>query len=248
VPNAVATAVAEAPPSGASRRVRPRFYLWLALWMLAIVVIGFWPTYFAPTFRGTLAIPTVVHAHALVFLGWMALLVAQAIVAAKGNIRLHRRIGRWGIVYGCLVIAIGLIVGPASAVIKVNSGVWTRDRAAGSLLVNVGDMVSFAVWFGAAIWYRARPEIHKRLMVVATVALLVAALARWTFVGSGLARAGIWLSPIFIGMVHDWITRRRIHPVYTIGSIALFLFAFRLLLARSETWLTIGRPIIDALR
>jgi hypothetical protein len=109
-------------------------------------------------------------------------------------------------------------------------------------------MVSFAVWFGAAIWYRARPEVHKRLMVVATVALLVAALARWTFVGSGLARAGIWLSPIFIGMVHDWITRRRIHPVYAIGSIALFLFALRLLVAGSETWLRIGRPIIDALQ
>ena len=69
-------------------------------------------------------------------------------------------------------------------------------------------MLSFAVWFGAAIW----------------------------------------LSPIFIGMLHDWITRRRIHPVYTIGSIALFLFAFRLLVARSETWLNIGRPIIDSLR
>jgi hypothetical protein len=169
------------------------------------------------------------------------------IVAANGNIRLHRRIGRWGIAYGCVVILMGLIVGPASAIIKFNAGVWTRDEAARSLLVTLGDMLSFAVWFGAAIWYRARPEVHKRLMVVATVALLFAALARWTFVGSGLARAGIWLSPIFIGMVHDWITRRRIHPVYAIGSIALFLFALRLLVARSETWLRIGRPIIDAL-
>jgi hypothetical protein len=49
-------------------------------------------------------------------------------------------------------------------------------------------------------------------------------------------------------MVHDWITRRRIHPVYAIGSIALFLFALRLLVAGSETWLRIGRPIIDALQ
>jgi hypothetical protein len=212
------------------------------------VVIGFWPTYFSPLLRGTLAISTVVHAHALVFLGWMTLLMAQVIVAAQGNIRLHRRIGRWGIAYGCVVIVIGLIVGPANAVIKLNAGVWTRDQAARSLLVNVGDMVSFAAWFGAAIWYRARPEIHKRLMVVATVVLLFAALARWTFIGSGLARFGIWLSPVFVGMVHDWITRRRIHPVYTIGSIALFLFALRLLAANSQPWLRIGRPIIDALR
>lgn len=209
--------------------------------------LGFWSTYFAPLVRGMLAIPTVVHAHALVFLGWMGLLMAQVIVAARGNIRLHRRIGRWGIAYGCIVTVMGLIVGPANAVIKLNSGVWTRDQAARSLL-NIGDMVSFAAWFGAAIWYRARPEVHKRLMVVATVALLFAALARWTFIGSGLARAGIWLSPIFIGMAHDRITRGRVHPVYIIGSITLFLFALRLLVGNSEAWLRIGRSIVDALR
>ena len=247
-PNAVASAPAAARPRIATApRVRSRFHVWLGLWMFAIVVIGFWPTYFSPLLRGTLAIPTVVHAHALVFLGWMGLLMAQVIVAARGNIRLHRRIGRWGIAYGCVVIVIGLIVGPANAVIKFNSGVWTRDEAARSLLVTFGDMVSFAIWFGAAIWNRARPEVHKRLMVVATVVLLFAALARWTFVESGLARAGIWLSPIFIGMVYDWITRRRVHPVYIIGSITLFLFAFRLIFANSEAWLRIARPIVDAL-
>ena len=85
-------------------------------------------------------------------------------------------------------------------------------------------------------------------MVVATVALLFAALARWTFVGSGLARAAIWLSPIFIGMVHDWNTRRRVHPVYILGSVTLFLFALRLLVAGSEGWLRVGRPIIEVLR
>lgn len=248
-PHAVATAAAAARPGiSAPSRVRSHFHVWLGLWMLAIVVIGFWPTYFSLLVRGALAIPAVVHAHALVFLGWMGLMMAQVIVAARGHIRLHRAIGRWGIGYGCVVIVMGLIVGPTSAVIKFNSGVWTRDEAARSLLVNIGDMVSFAAWFGAAIWFRARPEVHKRLMVVATVALLFAALARWTFVGSGLARAGIWLSPIFIGMVHDWVTRRRVHPVYAIGSIALFLFAFRLLVANSESWLRIGRPIFDGLR
>jgi hypothetical protein len=236
------------PSVAAPPRVRSRFHVWLGLWMVAIVLVGFGRTYFVPLLRGTLAKPTVVHVHALVFLGWMTLMMAQVIVASRGNIRLHRRIGRWGIAYGCAVIVMGLTVGLASAVIKVNAGTWTRDQAAGSLLVNFGDMVSFAAWFGAAIWYRAQPEVHKRLMVVATVVLLFAALARWTFVGSGLARAGIWLSPIFIAMVHDWITRRRVHPVYILGSIALFFFTFRLLVTGSETWLRIGRPILDAVR
>jgi uncharacterized membrane protein YozB (DUF420 family) len=63
--------------------------------MVTVVLVGFGQTYFVPLLRGTLAIPMVVHVHALVFLGWMALVMAQVIVAARGNIRLHRRIGRW---------------------------------------------------------------------------------------------------------------------------------------------------------
>lgn len=227
--------------------MRSRFHVWLGLWMPTIVLIGFGRSYFVPLLRGTSAFPAVIHVHALVFLGWMALMMTQVIVAARGNIRLHRRIGQWGIAYGCVVIIMGVTVALANAVIKVNTGIWTFDKAAASL-VNLGDMVSFAAWFGAAIWYRARPEIHKRLMVVATVALLFAALARWTFIGSGLARAAIWLSPIFIGMVCDWRTHRRVHPVYIFGSITLFAFALRLLASNSEAWLTIARPILGALR
>lgn len=87
------------------------------------------------------------------------------------------------------------------------------------------------------VWGRAQPEepAHPYRIRANDLANPIAALARWTFVGLGFARAGIWLSPIFVGMVHDWIARRRIHPVYTIGSIALFLFGLRLLVAGSES-------------
>jgi hypothetical protein len=84
-PSDLAVAPAEAQPIGAPRRVRSRFHVSLGLWMLAIVVLGFWPTYFAPMWRGTLTIPAVVHAHALVFLGWMTLLIVQEIAAANGT-------------------------------------------------------------------------------------------------------------------------------------------------------------------
>ena len=37
------------------------------------------------------------------------------------------------------------------------------DRAAGFLLIILGDMALFGVFFVAAIIYRRNPEIHKRL-------------------------------------------------------------------------------------
>jgi hypothetical protein len=49
-------------------------------------------------------------------------------------------------------------------------------------------------------------------------------------------------------MVHDWITRRRIHPVYAIGNIALFLFALEVACRALRNMVEDRRPIVDALR
>ncbi|MNC85830.1 hypothetical protein D3C83_14440 [compost metagenome] len=172
--------------------------------------------------------------------------MAQVILAARGQIRRHRQVGRYGIAYGWLVLAMGLVAGPAAGVLHVRAGEWTADRAAGFLLVTFGDMVLFGACFGAAVAYRARPEIHKRLMVAATVALLFAAVGRMNIASLPLATA-VWLSPLFVGMAYDWRIRGRVHPAYIIATTGLFLGAFRVLWERSETWLRISRPLIDAL-
>ena len=227
-------------------RVRSPFYLGLTAFMVGIVLVGFWPSYFGPMLRGNVARPAVIQAHGLIFVGWMALLVTQVVLAVRGRTQLHRKVGRYGIAYGWLVIAMGIIVGPAASIIHINAGEWTRDRGAAFLLVTFGDMVLFGSFFAAAVAYRARPEIHKRLMVAATVALLFAAVGRMNFASQGIA-ALVWLAPMFVGMAHDWFTRRRVHPAYVIGTIGLFVGGTRILFENSSFWLSIGRPIIDAL-
>ena len=241
-----ATAAA-APSTRAATRTRQRsgFYVGLSAFMIAIVVVGFWATYFGPLLRGQIARPAIIQAHGLIFVGWMALLMAQVVLASRGRIQLHRAVGRYGIAYGWVVIAIGLVAGPAASVIHVRAGEWTADRGAGFLLVTFGDMVLFGSCFAAAVAYRARPEIHKRLMVAATVALLFAAVGRMTFITSPPLAGLVWLSPLLIGMAHDWITRRRVHPVYIVTTIGLFIGATRILFAESEAWLRLGRPLLD---
>jgi hypothetical protein len=231
----------------APRRVRTRFYAGLSAFMIGIVVVGFWPSYFGPMLRGQVARPAVIQAHGLVFVGWMALLMAQVMLAARGRIQLHRKVGRYGIAYGWLVVAMGLVVGPAASVIHVRAGEWTRDRGAGFLLITFGDMVLFGACFAAAVAYRQRPEIHKRLMVAATVALLFAAIGRMGFISSPPLAGLVWLSPLLIGMVHDKVTLGRVHPVYIITTVGLFIGGTRVLFEQSEVWLRIGRPLLDAL-
>ena len=229
------------------RRGRTRFYAGLTAFMIGIVVVGFWPSYFGPLLRGQVARPAVIQAHGLVFVGWMALLMAQVVFAARGKIQLHRTVGRYGVAYGWLVVAMGLVVGPAASVIHVRAGEWTHDRGAGFLLTTFGDMVLFGACFAAAVAYRHRPEIHKRLMIAATVALLFAAVGRMSFIGSQPLAGLVWLSPLLIGMVHDKITMGRVHPVYVITTVGLFIGGTRILFEQSEIWLWIGRPLLDAL-
>jgi hypothetical protein len=128
----------------------------------------------------------------------------------------------------------------------LRAGEWTQTRAAGFLLITLGDMVLFGSLFGAAIAYRRKPEIHKRLMVGATVALLFAAVGRIPGLDQKVpALLAIWLSPVLIGMAYDWRTRGRPHPAYVVSALWLFAGALRVTQLESEIWLRTGRAILD---
>jgi hypothetical protein len=215
--------------------------------MGVLVLVGFWPSYFGPLLRGITERPWVIQMHGLVFVGWMVLLVAQAILAAMGRIATHRKIGNAGIGYGALVFVWGLIVSFAAPVIHMRKGEWDLDRAASFLLVPLGDMALFGTLFGAAVLYRNKPEIHKRFILAATVALLFAAVGRMAFIKSPFLTVLLWLSPLLIGMAYDVVKRRRIHGAYFI-SLALLLAGFsRVLFLQSNAWMTIGRTVIRAI-
>jgi hypothetical protein len=218
-------------------------YLAMTLILTAIAVRGFWPTYFGPLFSGGLTRPWIIHVHGAIFSGWMVLLLAQVSLVSLAQVHVHRRVGIVGIAYGTLVLGIGLLVSFVAPVLHVRAGEWTLDRAAGFMLLPLVDMVLFAGFFGAAIAYRRRPEIHKRLMLAATVALAFAAVARMAF-DSPVVFLLVWLSPLFAAMAFDVYTRRRVHPVYFI-SVAVLAAAFiRIFYMQSQGWLKIGRALL----
>jgi hypothetical protein len=236
------TATAGAPPRRGRREIRA-FFVAIAVLMTLIALAGFWPSYFGRILSGGVQRHWIIHLHALIFSGWLLLLMAQVLLVFRRRTALHRRLGRFGIVYGGLVLLMGLAASIASPVLHIRAGEWTLDRAATFLIYPLGDMVLFAALFGAGIAYRRKPEVHKRLLLLATVALLFAPVGRME-IASDLLALLVWLFPLLLGMAYDFWARRRVHPTYLIGLIILLTGAARMYFERSEGWLRVGRAIL----
>lgn len=218
-------------------------------------------TGFAPSLYESLVLGVsrhwVIHLHAAVFLGWLALLIGQAVLAARGHIALHRRIGNVGIAYGVAVLVLGLVAGLLVPVNYVEAGIWPLDRGASFLATIFADMALFGGFFGAAIAYRRRPEIHKRLMLLAAVALALPGVARIWFIASMLAGepdatalvtlSAVWLLPVLAAMAYDLATSRRVHPAYLIGAVILLVSIARVPLAQTDVWRAFGRAVLTPL-
>ena len=214
-----------------------RLFLSLTALSIGIVVVGFWPSYFGPLIRGVVDRPDFIHFHAMVFSGWMALFVAQVVLASTGRIATHRKVGNIGIAYGIGIFFVGVFTAIAMFDLRVEAG--EIEQARRQVLAPLTDMIVFPIFFGAAIYYRRKPEMHKRLMLVATNVLLIAAALRLRAFGDPLPfalRIAIWVSPVMLAMAYDYFTRRLIHPAYVVGLIGLLILSQRGRLQGTAFW------------
>jgi hypothetical protein len=226
-----------------ARRRDHQFYVGITLFLITTVVIGFWPSYFGTLLTGGAARPFVMHLHGAIFTGWMALLLLQVGLASTGRVSVHRRVGNIGIWYGASVFVMGVIATFAAPVMHVRAGEWTIDQAAGFLVFPIGDMILFGGFFGAAVMYRHKPDIHRRWMIAATVALAFAAVARMGL--SPLWFALLWLAPMFATMAYEVLVRGRVHRIDALATSIMAIAFFRIFLETSEGWIAVGRVLLQ---
>lgn len=238
----------------AIRPTRRRFYLGLAAAMTAFAVAGFSITYWGPLFAGTLELHWFLHVHGAVFFLWLALLLLQVGLVYRGRTDLHRRVGAGvGIAWGLLVLFVGVSASFGRISPAVGTEFGTLEEFVQFLPVPLGDMVAFGLLFGAGVAWRRRPEAHKRLMVLATAALLPAAGGRFAgLVDSPLLQrtlvVGAPLVFAVLAMGYDRWTRGHVHRAYLWGTGLLAVVESRFFLLGSETWRGLSASIADALR
>ena len=210
-------------PGRSSTRVSFFFVAHLAL--LAVVLIGFSPTFYLRAFFNVPQIPWVLYLHGAGLTLWFLLAVLQAWLVRTRHLRLHRQLGYFAAGYAALVIALGLVANQQlaseleSAADPLNIVYWA----------NLFTLLLFATFVSLAVVFRKQPESHRRLIVLASISIVGPALARfpmWPVFAGGVDSGrnyGIGgLLLLFASMiVYDLIVRRRPHPASWIGAIAI---------------------------
>ena len=218
-----------------------RLYLPATILIVVIAFIGFWPSYFGPALKGTVHVPPLIHLHAVIYVTWLALFATQVALAATNRVKLHMQLGRWIMAYGVLVVIGGLL----AAAQGFGTRLATEEvfRAQRWLFGILRDLVFFVLFLIPGWIYRGKPEIHKRLMIMATAILVLPAVSRMSFLGTPVPLWKfmlVWPIPVYLLMIHDFYKKRIIHPVYVIGLAAMLTMRLILPFGNSRAWQSIA--------
>lgn len=164
----------------ATATFKPSFYTGMVLLMAFFVFGGFSMTYWYPMAAGTFPpAPPVVHFHGLVYSSWMILLVVQALLVNVRNVTLHRSLGTFGIALATAVIMMGALITILGA-----RGVGRGPNH--GIFLGIAAVIGFGFLFTLAIRNVRKPEIHKRLILLAMLPILPPGIHRLYMVPLGL--------------------------------------------------------------
>jgi hypothetical protein len=233
--------VMEAPP----RAVSPDriFYTGMGLLSALIVFVGFSPTFFQrpPTMAPLAQVFTL---HGVVFSAWIALFIAQTSLIAANKRAWHRALGALGVALAVAMVVVGLL----ASIESLNRGSPLPGLDPRTFFaIPIHDLVVFPLFIGAAVWWRRDAQMHKRMMLLATISLLAAPIAR-------IAGVGQFGPPMFFGlqdllivgaMLYDRLALGRVHRAYWWG-LGLMVGTQVLFLAISKTgpWLAFAQMFV----
>ena len=228
-----------------TRSIDRSFALILGLVVAAIVFYGFSHTVDHALIHYKSPPPPILYVHVLLSSAWLFMFIAQSALVSARNVRMHRRLGLWGLALGTAVVVVGYVTVIVMRHRDIDTG--GGDGAVAFLSIPLNSLLSFAVLFGLAALWRKQTDRHRRLMILATCALTLAALARIPAIGHGPLALGIADGLMIAAAVQDWARTRRPHPVYLIGIPALFaaqLLSTYLAGAAPPAWMAVARFLL----
>jgi hypothetical protein len=209
---------------------------------MTLVFLGFAPTFYLRSWfgkidaTGSTGLPGHLIFHGLALTSWYALFCVQAALVSVRKTGVHRKLGVAGAVSALAVITSGVVVLMRVVPRRIQDGVLPppellelfREVALGQTF----NLTLFAGCVGAAIYYRRRPDVHKRLMLIASVLVLGAALSTNRDFGAalqsvlpGFLPVGRTTDVLLIAslLVFDWVSQRRLLATSIFGAVLILL-------------------------
>jgi len=206
----------------------------MAIVMLVVSLAGFMPAIVNPVGRRA-PLTLLAAAHGIVFFAWLLLILTQSLLVAKGHVRWHRRLGLASLALLSAIVPLSFEtttamvrrgfdlsgdqhIGPAPPA--------EIDGYLGSIF-NFGGLLTFTILAIAAISYRRKPEIHKRLMLFANIELMGPPITHLIgHMPSLVLTPATVLIPftmfLLAGVARDYLVAKRIHPLTAALAFALF--------------------------
>ena len=223
-------------PRSSSRPHERWFYTIAAITLLGFTLIGFRMFYLqGNAFPGRPLPPPIrplLITHGVLMTAWMVLSVIQPLLVATRRKRVHMMLGRFGALLAAALVVVGLRVGIEATRVTPPDlqrfGLVTKQF----LAVPVGSIVLFGGFVLAGVLYRRRPEIHRPMMLLASLSILSAALAR-------------------IPVLNQWYVGTRLETFFTaflvMVLLGMLLVAIKLLLTRKfDRWFATGFTLLTA--
>jgi hypothetical protein len=230
--------------SAFSRFLSKYFYFCMSLLIPAVVIYGFSHTVDQDLIHATPPRPWILWVHGAVFSAWVAFFIFQSALVRTHNVKLHRRTGWFGAALGVLIPVLGIwtaIIMDRFRTVRLHQpGVNTFFS------IQAVDIASFTIFFGLAIYWRKKPEYHRRLVLIATCVLTAAGFGRFPMIPHPWFYAGVD-ALILLGVARDLIVNRRVHVVYRYALPALVacqIFAIQIWLHHPAWWVRVSNAIV----
>ena len=243
------TAVAVAANSAVTReRMERVFYLLAACLFLVIVAVGFQHFYLhgraSDAGPVTQQIVPLVFLHGIAMSSWIVLFVVQSSLIVRGNRKLHMSLGVGGVVLAALLVVVGVTTAIASVHYNPEAykEIWGARRFLSLMLINI---LGFGILAGIGLKYRRRPEVHRPMMLLAT--LFVAGPAGFFRIPSisGPLMGSIhnifapWVPMLILGVVLvlvKWLLTRTWDRYFALGFAGMVLACLLQVFVSSTSW------------
>ena len=188
------------------------FYVLASLVMAGFALWGFSRTVDVRLLHANPPRPLLLWFHGAVFSAWIVLFIAQAALVRVRKVKIHRTLGWFGAALAAGMTVSGFIV--SVVMLRFESTVLHRANAAAFLSILWADMIIFGACMALAIYFRKRPEFHRRLVFLASCQLMQAAFVRLGYIGAHDLYYPALDLLIVAGILRDLVVDGRVNRVY----------------------------------